>query len=324
MHRNGKRASHANCVWEDCNARDLSKPSDSAMTLPPLCDTFRHQAGAVWNRMRKAADLKMPMSEETLTETVLFETARKHQSGDFLVVPATKSEEAVHGADWLFWFVAGGKGISYRVQAKRLFPSGRYESLFKSGKDKGGQPIDPEQQLKKLIQKAKQDEHIPLYCFYNFRHSDGQFNFTSSKCSHNYRPPSFWGCSIALAEDVRFAKSDALKALRPFMIPWHLLACTSDTVRLSDAAARACRILAEPKGSPSVVNGVIQWERPQRNVASEVRVPPDYVRQMIEIQRRPDITSESARRTEIEDQARSILDEQELVGLTIFDDTRAT
>ena len=34
------------------------------------------------------------MSEETITETVLYEIALKHQSGDFLVCPATKSQEA--------------------------------------------------------------------------------------------------------------------------------------------------------------------------------------------------------------------------------------
>jgi hypothetical protein len=67
--------------------------------------------------MRMAAKLQLFMSEETLTETALFEIARKHQSGEFIVIPATKSQESVHGADWLFWFVANGKGLSYRVQS---------------------------------------------------------------------------------------------------------------------------------------------------------------------------------------------------------------
>jgi len=270
--------------------------------------------------MGQAGALQMPMSEETLTETVLFETAQKHQSGDFLVIPATKPEESVHGADWLFWFVAGGQGISYRVQAKRLFKSGRYESLFKSGKQKSGAKVDPEQQLKKLINFANQEQHIPLYCFYNFSHPDGQFGQSINKCSHIYRPPSFWGCSVALALDVQFAKSDSLKILRPFMIPWHLLACTSDTLRLSDAAAGAYRTLAQPKGEPSIIDGVLHWQRPQRDISVKLRATPEYVRDMIEIQHR---RQETGRRRDLDDRARKVLEEQELAGVTVFDDTRA-
>jgi hypothetical protein len=189
--------------------------------------------------MRGAAKLDLFMSEETITETILYGTARKHQAGDFLVIPATKSQESIHGADWLFWFVAAGKGISYRIQAKRLFQSGRYESLFKAGKDLTGKPVDPHQQLKKLIQKAAEQQHMPIYCFYNFEHSDGGFKGSPHSCSHNYRCPSFWGCSIALAQDVQFANSDALEILRPYMRPWHLLACSSKDKTLADAAADA-------------------------------------------------------------------------------------
>ena len=289
--------------------------------MESLCDTFRRQASGVWNRMRTAAKLQLFMSEETLTETTLFEIARKHQSGEFIVIPATKSQESVHGADWLFWFVANGKGISYRVQAKRLFPSGRYESLLKSGKDLKGTPIDPEQQLKKLIAKADEAQHIPLYCFYNFQHPDGDFRLRSHSCLHDYRPPSFWGCSVALAQDVQFARSDALKALRPYMMPWHLLACSSDGDGLAEAASRAGRLLADAKGEPSVIDGIIQWERPRRDIPLDLRTIPEYVSELVEIHDRH-TRSPVDRRREIDVRARTALEEQELAGVAIFDGTR--
>src|ERR1700730_16629496 len=36
--------------------------------MPTLCQTFRKEAGVVWNRMRTAARLGLALSEETLTE----------------------------------------------------------------------------------------------------------------------------------------------------------------------------------------------------------------------------------------------------------------
>lgn len=260
------------------------------------------------------------MSEETLTEITLFEVARRHQAGNFLVIPATKPQEFVHGVYWLFWFVSGANGISYRVQAKKLFTNGRYESLFKSGK-----AVDPEEQLKKLISKAQADNHIPLYCFYNFDHPDGDFHKHSNSCLHPYRPPSFWGCSIALAKDVQFAKSDQLKNLRKFMVPWHLLACSTNSKSLLDAATNAGRILAEPKGSASVVEGTVFWERPKLEIDLNPRAVPAYVGDMIEIHqrnRRLDFENPAKEREEIDDRAQDFLEKEELSGVTVFNDTR--
>lgn len=291
--------------------------------MATLCDTFRRQAGAVWSRTSGAAALHLSMSEETLTETVLYETARKHQAGEYIVVPATKQQEYLHGADWLFWFVTNGKGISYRVQAKKLFHNGRYQSLFKSGKDTNGQPVDPEIQLKKLIRSAHAGGHIPLYCFYNFRHAAGDFGHVTFNCIHSYRPPSYWGCSIALAEDVQVAQSDELGHLRKFMLPWHLLACTSQGSKLADSAAAFGRRLAEPKGEPRVVDGrLVGWERDRRDVSVELRPAPDAVVEMVEISDRDRKAEEHIRiREEIDTRAASILEEQELAGLVIFDDS---
>jgi hypothetical protein len=81
--------------------------------------------------MQKASLLGMALGEETITETVLYEIALAHRGGNFAVTLATKPQEARHGADWEWWLVKGNIGVSFRVQAKRLFRDGKYQSLFK-------------------------------------------------------------------------------------------------------------------------------------------------------------------------------------------------
>jgi hypothetical protein len=100
--------------------------------MPDLCETFRWQAGQIWNRMAKAASVRIALSEETITETALYEMAlARHGDSTIAITLATKPQEARHGGDWEWWLIAGSSGISFRVQAKRLFQNGRYQSLLK-------------------------------------------------------------------------------------------------------------------------------------------------------------------------------------------------
>src|ERR1700730_4174070 len=102
-----------------------------------LCETFRSQSGLVWNRMAKASRVGLALSEETLiTETALYEMALAHElDGKIAISLATKPQEARHGADWEWWLINGNMGVSFRVQAKRLFPNGSYQSLLKAPPD---------------------------------------------------------------------------------------------------------------------------------------------------------------------------------------------
>ena len=111
---------------------------------------------------------------------------------------AKKHEEAKHGADWEWWLIHNNEGLRFRIQAKRLFQSGQYQSLF--DKKKGAKPYD---QLNKLAAASKKENCIPLYCFYNFPVRNSQFSARKKSCRHRYKAPSFWGCSIALPEAVR-------------------------------------------------------------------------------------------------------------------------
>jgi hypothetical protein len=90
-----------------------------APAMATLCQTFRKEAGIVWNRMSTAARLGLSLSEETITECALYNLALAHQGADIVIDLATKPAEAKHGADWEWWLVRGRKGLGFRVQAKR-------------------------------------------------------------------------------------------------------------------------------------------------------------------------------------------------------------
>jgi hypothetical protein len=284
--------------------------------LPTLCNTFRRQAGAAWNRARGAAALQLFMSEETTTETVLYGIARRHQTGDYIAIPATKAAEAKHGADWFWWFGNKSTGVGFRVQAKKLFPSGRYESLLKK---KG----DPYGQLKALVTNAKKVNQIPLYCFYNFNFG-WRFAKCSRHCRHDYKAPSYWGCAVALPEDVLREKSDLLSDLQGHMLPWHLLVCTSTKRSLADAVRNAGTMLAARRPSRKLDDGTVRAGRERLDVEFAKRTTPQDILEIMEIQeRRRPADARFVTRQEIDDRAQSLLDNQDLAGIAIFNDNRS-
>ena len=215
--------------------------------------------------MSQAKALATCLSEETITETCLFNIARRHLGDGIAVIPATKPQEAKHGADWEWWFTRDGQGVGYRVQAKRLFPSGRYESLFKP-KDKFGQ-------LKKLVSNAAVGGLDALYCFYNHDTPAGLFDGYGNSCAHSYHRPSFWGCAIALPRDVELVGSDNAKLLRSYETPWHNLVClglSNDDDLPKSVAQKVGRMArARPFG---------EFRRDAVAVAREPRALPAYVK----------------------------------------------
>jgi len=235
-----------------------------------ICANFRKEAGRIWNQMHDAQKLGISLSEETITETSLYNIARKHRSKDVLIVPATKPQEAKHGADWEWWFTRNGKGIGFRVQAKRLFPSGRYESLLKKKM--------PFQQLDKLVLKAHADDLNPLYCFYNFDMPKGGFSGHSNNCVHDYRGPSFWGCALALPEDVRATGKDSINDLRSILEPWHTLVCMTPGKNLLQSVALNIEHLSRRR----TINGI---RREKAELRTQPREVPSYVAQLVELGR---------------------------------------
>jgi hypothetical protein len=268
-----------------------------------LCQTFRQQASQVWNRMRAAAALGISLSEETLTELTLYNIAVAHQkAGQIEIDIATKSQEKAHGADWEWWLVRNKKNICYRVQAKRLFPNGRYNSLYKSGSG------NPYAQLDTLVSAAKTNSAVPMYCFYNFNHSNFGFG-TSHQCLHKYRGPSFWGCTLAAAQDVRTAGANDAATLRHIMQPWHLFACAHHGEDIVDTGTR---FVSDRHFLPS---DDISLNKGQ------TRLLPAYVARLIETRR--STSSRQKKADYLDDQFWSEAKEKEdLAGIAVFNDVR--
>jgi hypothetical protein len=207
------------------------------MKLKGLRDTMREEAGWVWRTVAGAAPL-LSLNEETITEMVLFHLADAAQGRNFFVQPFTKPAEKMNGADWEFWFEFGSKLVGLRVQATRLFSSGRYESLDPSGL-----------QLNDLISRA--GICVPVFVFYNGIKKSPQF---CKRCQcGEYRLPSYNGCAVAHALDVRKAGSNDPRNIWKFSIPWHCMLCEIEKT-------------LPPVGAPQNI--------PYLNMMSEKTVPP--------------------------------------------------
>jgi hypothetical protein len=141
------------------------------------CGDFISESQAIWNRN----------DGRFRSESALYNIALAHQDTDIVIDLATKPAEGNHGADWEWWLVHGNKGLGFRVQAKRLFPNGRYKSLLTK---KHG--ADLYQQLDTLVSASSSAGVEPLYCFFNFPHPQAQFN-GPNLCNHTCCLGSFKG-----------------------------------------------------------------------------------------------------------------------------------
>jgi hypothetical protein len=198
--------------------------------MPPFQDfpshlrnSLRNEAGRVWRDKAQAKKLGLQLNEETITETVLFRLALSHQRGGLVIRTFTKPQETKIGADWEWWFVHQSNGVGLRVQAKRLFSSGTYQSL----KPRSIQTTN-------LIANSRNCH--PVFVFYNDQDSvDMGLGSASSlpfcPCRF-YNLPSYWGCTVSSAYAIEKAPGNGLSTLLPLMQPWHCLICPSSTQAL--------------------------------------------------------------------------------------------
>ncbi len=178
--------------------------------MKPLRDAMRREAGRIWHQMAQAISLGLFLNEETITETILLNLATQFRGGKLAVRPFTKAEETKNGADWEFWFVQGHDCLGLRVQAKRLFRSGCYNSLHPGGK-----------QTSDLISHA--GNCLPVFALYNDAHSFAS-DLPTCGCSE-YRGPSLLGSLLVPARVVQLIGQNDHRALAPKAIPWHCLIC---------------------------------------------------------------------------------------------------
>jgi hypothetical protein len=181
-----------------------------------LQNIFRTEARRIWQDTAKAISFGLSQNEETITETMLLNLAKQCEGTGLCAIPYSKATEKVNGADWEWWFTSNGEGVAFRVQAKRLFESGRYESL----KPKGSQ-------IKNLISQAS--DKVPMLAFYNFQAGIAKsmpFGSIPKGCDCSaYRRPSYWGCSLEPARIVETQGKTKFRDMHPNMIPMHCLFC---------------------------------------------------------------------------------------------------
>lgn len=185
-----------------------------------MCQSFRDNAREVQRDMDDASRLNISRNEVTITEDILLNLARVHSPHNLKIKTYTQIEEGINGADWEFWFCnSQGFGVAVRVQAKKLYKNGKYDSLF-NNKNKGSI------QCQKLIKNA--GTSIPIYVFYN-----GLNNFViplkwliSQSCRPSCSMISDWGISMCSANTVNAALSDGnTYPINLNMVPWHYLVC---------------------------------------------------------------------------------------------------
>lgn len=121
-----------------------------------LCRTLQNEGTRIWGDLQDADQLNIPIHEETVTQTFALELNRKHP-GKNRVHIFSKAAETLNGSDFLWVFLNEGLSqyVPVAVQAKRLYPSGRYEA-FKS------------HQVPKILSYAKSIGGSALYLTYNY------------------------------------------------------------------------------------------------------------------------------------------------------------
>lgn len=130
----------------------------------------RHDLRKISGEIRNfISDAKQPPGgfmpgEETLTELLLVRLKQLLPRTSIVEKP-TRHQEAREGHDFV-WTVRTRHGYgTMRVQAKKLYDSGRYDQLnHHSGNIQDG---TVELQLERLIRVAKNLKHAPIYAFYN-------------------------------------------------------------------------------------------------------------------------------------------------------------
>ena len=190
------------------NSRWHLIPCGLSQVVDDLCWLFSWAACKTWCDLRDSYRLGIGISEDSITDMLLLEMRRR--TDRLACIRYNRHEESRTGADWLWWFVSGNRGFPILLQAKRLFPSLRYENLkYKQSKKP--------QQIDTFLRYAHNKRWLPLFCFYNF--------------PNTYDQSPFWGCTIASSGLVRDrlllsgSRGNRVTNIMPFSIPWMRLVC---------------------------------------------------------------------------------------------------
>lgn len=206
-----------------------------------LCATFQLLAKKVWHDRDDGVRCGLDPSEETITEVLLLELARRHPS-DVVVRKFTRHEEGKqYGADWEWWFVGGGLAWGTRVQAKKL--DGRLRNYrgidYPYGRKR--------RQITRFLSASQSDRLYPLYCFYNL--PDQRLLGAGAGCPLAGSDASLLGCTIADGRRISRQRQKRLwevTDIAPLLMPWHCLVCCPHAIATST-------------GGSIVPNGIHNW-----------------------------------------------------------------
>lgn len=192
-----------------------------------LFQSFQEQSIRTWHFLYESYGLRLPPSEETITDINLFQL-QKENPYEIRTYKNPKREEGEKtGADWEWWFISGTSNLGLRIQAKKLNPfTLTYPELKKK-------KIATEQ-AEKLIKDANTSKikFIPMYVFYNFW--DTSIFKGIWKCSCETPNSFLWGCSIAYAENVLMQMikgSPDITHMQAISHPWSCLFCCNPKKR---------------------------------------------------------------------------------------------
>jgi hypothetical protein len=257
----------------------------STSTYPDLCEDLRELAAWTRSTLGKADRLRMAYNEETITETLLLTLAERHAGRGLSIRAYTKHEEGTGtkatsgkptGADWSFWFAnTHNLGIELRIQAKRLFSSGKYDSLDGTGK-----------QIKDLQKNC--GSAIPLYVFYNNTSEVWLEHLLESFCCLSGFPrDTDWGCTYAPLISIP-NKLGPTPAEILHMRPWHTLVCGCTCPNCGSKLGKVAGTLPQRVAAAvekAYANSLLKKKSKSKwvkdlSISSE-NSPPDWVRLLI-------------------------------------------
>jgi hypothetical protein len=123
------------------------------------------QSRNLHQRMLDGSAVGVEQHEETLTESLLLEVARRAPNVTVRTY-SRQQESRVTGADWAWWWQGERRWFGALVQAKRLDPhSGRYN--FGYTPRSSTRNTSPQRQIDLLMAAARDLELPPLYVLYN-------------------------------------------------------------------------------------------------------------------------------------------------------------
>lgn len=178
-------------------------------------------AQEVWDTLKEGFRLGRRIKEETITDVLLLRLAQR-LGGWVTIEDYTRSQEAVHGADWAWVFeYPDGRKIMFRVQAKIMLMDSpaRMDDPYYEQLHYRSTGIS---QTAKLISESRAEKMLPLYCFYTTYSS--RFS-NSASCVHvsNDLVEGF-GASIVGARQIS-ALSRKQKKFSDFAKHAHALPC---------------------------------------------------------------------------------------------------